>query len=149
MKKQVFLILQVLLVLLGILVLFLLIRLPLTEGRAKDLDLLRIYADPLIMYGYIAAIPFFIGVYKVFTLLGFARNNTVGSPATIQVLKQLRFAALLFAGLILLAAIYIRFNHHQDDDPAGFIALCTVAIAGALLTALLATRFQKKIHQNL
>lgn len=149
MKKQVAPILQVLLVLSGILVLVLLIRLPLTEGRAANLDLAGIYSDPLIIYGYIASVPFFIGVYKLFCLLGFFRQGTVVSPRAIQSLKQLRLAALVFAGLIFLAAIYIRFNHHEDDDPAGFIALCAIAIAGALLTVLLANRFQKKLQEKL
>jgi hypothetical protein len=40
-----------------------LLRLPLLEGRAKDLDLFSIYADPFIWYGYITAIPFFMALY--------------------------------------------------------------------------------------
>lgn len=32
---------------------------PQTEGRATNLDLISIYADPLIIYTYFASIPFF------------------------------------------------------------------------------------------
>ena len=48
---------------------------PQTEGRAANLDLISIYADPLILYSFIASIPFFVGLYNAFKLLGFIDAN--------------------------------------------------------------------------
>jgi Protein of unknown function (DUF3036). len=56
--------LQAVVVLIGILALVILIRVPLTEGRATNLDLFSIYTDPFILYGYAASIAFFVALYK-------------------------------------------------------------------------------------
>ena len=58
MKRISTIFLQVVIVLVGIVVLAILIRVPQTEGRAKNLDLFSIYADPFILYGYAASVPF-------------------------------------------------------------------------------------------
>jgi len=63
LKKSSLLLLQIALILFGVLILFMFLRMPLLEGRAKDLDLFNIYADPFILHGYITAIPFFMGLY--------------------------------------------------------------------------------------
>ena len=62
--------LQAVIVLIGIVALAIMIRFPLTEGRAANLDLLSIYADPFIIYGYVASIAFFVALYQAFKLLG-------------------------------------------------------------------------------
>ena len=69
MKRIPTLFLQAAIVLIGLVVLAALIGLPLTEGRAKNLDLLSVYADPFILYGYTASIAFFVALYKAFKLL--------------------------------------------------------------------------------
>lgn len=58
MKKSSTVFLQAVVVLVAILALFLLIRMPMTEGRAAHLDIFHIYTDPFILYGYAASIAF-------------------------------------------------------------------------------------------
>ncbi|MBS1656361.1 MAG: DUF2975 domain-containing protein, partial [Bacteroidetes bacterium] len=70
MKQRSTIFLQAVIILVGIGTIALLIVFPRTEGRAKNLDLFHIYADPLIVYGYAASIAFFIALYKTFRLLG-------------------------------------------------------------------------------
>ena len=65
MKKSSTIFLQGVVVLIGIVALAILIRFPSTEGRAKNLDLFRIYSDPFILYGYAASIPFFIALVGI------------------------------------------------------------------------------------
>ncbi len=77
MKRTSTIFLQAVIVLIGIVVLAVLIRVPLTEGRATNLDLVSIYADPFILYGYAASIAFFIALYKAFRLLGYIGQNKV------------------------------------------------------------------------
>ncbi len=69
--------LQVVVVLIGIVALAIMIRFPLTEGRAANLDLFSIYADPFIIYGYLASIAFFVALYQAFKLLGYIGQNKV------------------------------------------------------------------------
>jgi hypothetical protein len=79
MKKSATIFLQIVIVLIGIAALVLMIRFPLTEGRAARLDLFSIYADPFIAYGYLASIPFFVALYQAFKLLGYIGKNNVFS----------------------------------------------------------------------
>ena len=69
MKKISTIFLQVVIAALGIAALAVMIRFPLTEGRAVNLDLFHIYADPFLMYGYLSSIAFFAALYQAFKLL--------------------------------------------------------------------------------
>lgn len=138
MKKKALNILQVCLSLIGIIILYLLIRLPQIEGRAQHLDLFSIYTDPFILYGYVTAIPFFIGLYKLIVLLNLLQHQNAQKNKAILTIKNISFCAYLFAILIAIAALYIGLNHHPSDDPAGFLMICFLICTLALgLTAIL------------
>lgn len=126
---------QLALMLVCMVTLFLMIRLPLMEGRAQHLDLILIYTDPLILYAYASSIVFFVGLYKAFWLLVFLRKGADGTQRAIANAKVIRLCALLLALLIVLAAVYVRINHHPDDDPAGFLALALFCAVGCLAVA--------------
>lgn len=147
MKRISIVFLQVAIVLLGIAALAILIRFPLTEGRATNLDLFSIYADPLILYGYTASIAFFVALYKAFRLLGYIGQNQVFSANAVNALKSIKYCALVLGILILLAGAYIRIFHSKEDDPAGFIAMCIVTTFVSIVVATAAAIFQK-ILQN-
>src|SRR5689334_6129817 len=118
MKKGSTVFLKFALILIAVVAVIALIRFPQTEGRATHLDLISIYADPLIIYGYIASIPFFIGLYQAFKLLNFIDANKAFSQGAINTLKNMKLASLSLIGFIILGLCYIRFFAH-GDDPAG------------------------------
>lgn len=60
MKQSSTLFLQGVIALFGIAALAIMIRIPLTEGRATNLDLFSIYSDPFILFGFAASIPFLL-----------------------------------------------------------------------------------------
>lgn len=147
MKKNSIRFLQAVIMLIGIVALIILIRVPLTEGRAVNLDLFSIYADPFIIYGYVASIAFFVGLYKAFKLLGYIGQNRVFSTDSVGALKSIKYSAIVLSILIVAAGIYIRIAHHEDDDPAGFLAFCIVTTFASIVVATAAAIFQK-ILQN-
>lgn len=147
MKRIPTLFLQIVIVLIGIVVLAFLIRFPMTEGRAANLDLLSIYSDPFILYGYVASIAFFVGLYKAFKLLGYIGQNKVFSPDSVAALKSIKYCAILLSILIVTAGLYIMMSHHKDDDPAGFLAICIVTTFASIVIATAAAIFEK-ILQN-
>lgn len=157
MKKYSILFLQAILVLIGLVALFILIRFPLTEGRAVNLDLFSIYSDPFILYGYASSIAFFIGLYKAIQLLGLIRQNLLFTQKALKTLKSIRYCAMALGVLIVLAGIYIRIFHHKDDDPAGFLGLCllttiiciVVATAVAVLERILQNTIDMKSENDL
>lgn len=147
MKKTSTVFLQAVIVLIGIVALIILIRFPLIEGRAANLDLFSIYADPFILYGYAASIAFFVALYKAFKLLGYIGQNKVFSLNSVKTLSSIKYCAIALGILIVTAGTYIRIFHAKDDDPAGFLAICIVTTFVSIVVATAAAIFEK-ILQN-
>lgn len=148
MKKISTLFLQVVIVLVGIVALAVMIRFPLTEGRAVNLDLFSIYADPFIIYGYMASIPFFVALYQAFKLLGYIGQNKVFSLSSVKALRAIKYCAIIISISIVMAAGYIKIssNGSGDDDPAGFIAVCIITTFVSVVAATAAAVFEKTLQ---
>ena len=149
MKKNTIIFLQSLIIIFGIVILSFLIRVPLTEGRAVNLDLYHIYADPFILFGYIASIPFFVALFKVFKILGYYGQNKIFSLIAIREVKIIKYCAILFGILILSAGIFIILFHNKEDDPAGFISLCILTTFLSIVVASIARVFEKKLQKKI
>ena len=146
MKKSLTIFLQVVIVLIGIVALAIMIRFPLTEGRAVNLDLFSIYADPFLVYGYLASIAFFVALYQAFKLLGYIGRNEVFSPRSVNALRTIKYCAIVLSILIVMAGLYIRIFHATDDDPAGFLAMCIVTTFVSIVIATAAAVFEKLLQ---
>ena len=147
MKRISIMFLQAVIVLIGVVALIIMIRFPLTEGRAKNLDMFHVYADPFILYGYASSIVFFVALYKAFKLFGYIGQNRVFSLSSLETLKSIKYCAIVLCVLIMIAGLYIKIFHNKEDDPAGFLALCIVATFGSIVVATTAAIFEK-ILQN-
>lgn len=148
MKRSSTVFLQSVVVLVGLVALVIMIWLPLTEGRAKNLDLFSVYTDPFILYGYLASIAFFIALYQAFKLLGYIGENKVFSLGSVKALRNIKYCAIVLGISIVLAAIYIRisFNGNTDDDPAGFMAVSIVITFISLVVAATAAVFERVLQ---
>ncbi|WP_337866919.1 DUF2975 domain-containing protein, partial [Ignavibacterium sp.] len=143
-------ILQIMIVLLGIAALAILIYLPLTEGRAENLDLFSIYSDPLILYGYATSLLFFAILYKTFKLLDLIKQKNIFEQNAIRVLLNIRQYIMFFVILILLAGLFIVLFHAKEDDPVGFIVICFgitfISLFAAAASKVIAAILQKGIE---
>ncbi len=156
MKKGSTLFLKIVLLLIAIAALAGMLWFPLTEGRAAHLDLISIYADPLIIYGYIASLPFFFGIYQAFQLLNLIDGNKAFSQDAVNKLRNMKLASLTLIGFIVLGLLYVRFMAH-GDDPAGptmlgFIVSFTIAViatAAAVFQSLLQKAVDIKSENDL
>lgn len=106
MNKNALQVLKVCFSLLGLMILYLLIRLPQLESRAQHLDLFSIYTDPFILYGYITAIPFFIGLYNLIVLLDLRQHHKEQNDKTFAIIKTFVFV-LIYLQYCLLLQSYI------------------------------------------
>jgi len=147
MKQSSTIFLQVVIVIIGILALAIMIRFPLSEGRAENLDLFSIYSDPFILYGYAASIPFFIALYKAFKLLGYIGQNKAFSLSSVRALSSIKYCAIVLSVFIVMAGLYVRIFHNKDDDPAGFLAMCMATTFVSIVVATAAAIFER-ILQN-
>jgi Protein of unknown function (DUF3036). len=138
--------LQAATVLIGIVALAILIWFPLVEGRATNLDLFSIYVDPFILYGYAASIAFFVALYNAFKLLDCIRQNKVFSSNAVRRLKNIKICAIVLSIAIVATGLFVKLSHHQDDDPAGFLAMCVVTTFVSIVVATAAAIFEKVLQ---
>ena len=146
MKRGSTIFLKVVLVLIAIVGLAAMIRFPLTEGRAVNLDLFSIYTDPFIMYAYVTSIPFFVALYQAFKLLGYIGQDKVFSLSSVRALRTVKYCAIIHSILIAMAILYIRIFHNKDDDPAGAIAMGIIVVFISLVIATAAAVFEKLLQ---
>ena len=145
MKKGSTIFLRVVIVLIGIVALIAMIRFPLTEGRAVNLDLFSIYADPFIVYMYLASIAFFVALYQAFKLLGLIGQNKVFSLNSVKALRNIKYCAIILSASIVMAMLYIMMSH-GDDDAAGAIAMGIVATFISVVIATAAALFERTLQ---
>src|SRR6185312_4910434 len=87
--------LRVVLVMIGIGALAFLLVEPQYEGRNAHATFFAIYfKDPFLAYMYVAAIPFFTGLYHGFKVLGHAGRNTEFSPSAVKSVRTVKHCAL-------------------------------------------------------
>jgi len=145
MKKGSTLFLKFVICLIAIVALLWLIWFPQTEGRAANLDLVSIYKDPLIIYGFIASIPFFVALYHGFKLLGYVDRNKVFSESAVKAVRNIKYCALTLGGFIILGILYIRLFAH-GDDPAGPTAVGIFTTFAAIVIATAAAIFERLLQ---
>ena len=145
MKRSSTLFLKVVIIIIAIGALAALIWFPQTEGRAADLDQISIYKDPVIIYTFIASIPFFVGLYQAFKLLSFIDANKAFSQGAVNTLKNMKFASLSLIGFIAIAELYLRFFVHGDDIAGPTMLGIFMAFAAAVI-ATAAGVFQKLLQ---
>ena len=76
MKRGSTIFLQALILLFGVGVFAFLLWEPHLEGRNVNATLFEIYfKDPFLAYIYLAFVPFFVGLYQGFKILGYARGS--------------------------------------------------------------------------
>jgi hypothetical protein len=148
MKRSSTIFLQVVIVLVGIGVLTFLLWEPHVEGRNAHATVFEIYfKDPFLAYVYLASVPFFTALYQAIKVLGYVQQNQTFSPATVRAVRIIKYCAFGTALLIVAAGLFIRMNAHGDDDPAGFLMLCMVAIFASIVVGTAAAVFGR-ILQN-
>ncbi|MBI4276425.1 DUF2975 domain-containing protein [Candidatus Uhrbacteria bacterium] len=135
MKRIQTIFLQVVIVTVGIMVFVGMIRFPMTEGRAANLDLFSIYWDSFVVYIYVGSVPFFVALYQAFTLLGYIGQNKTFSLNSVEALRTIKYCAIIQSGFIVMAGLYIRMFHAEGDDPAGFLAMCIITTFVSIIIA--------------
>jgi hypothetical protein len=144
MKHGSTLFLKVVLLLIGVVTLAGLIWFPQAEGRAANLDLISIYSDPIIIYSYIASIPFFVGLYQAFKLLGYIEQNKAFSKAAVRALRNIKYCALALVGFIIIGEIWIFLI--GDEDKAGPLALGIYSGFAMIVVATAAAVFERLLQ---
>ena len=145
LKQGSTLFLKIVISVIGIVTLAGLIWFPQIEGRAVNLDLFRIYADPLIIYSFIASVPFFVALYHGIKLLSYVDQNKVFSESAVQAVKTIKYCAIALSGFIVVGILYIRLFAH-GDDPAGSTAVGLFTMFVSIVIATAAAVFERLLQ---
>src|SRR5262245_16845066 len=142
-KRSSTMFLQFVLVLIGIGILTFLLVEPHLEGANAHRKFFEVYFDPFVAYVYASSIPFFTALYQAIKLLGYARGNKVFTPETVRALRIIKYCAFGTVILIMAAGAYIRLTAHGNDDPAGFLMLCMIAMFASVVVGSAALVFER------
>jgi hypothetical protein len=148
MKRGSTIFLQVVIALLGVGVFTFLLWEPHLEGRNLHATVFEIYfKDPFLAYIYLAFVPFFVGLYQAFKLLGYARRNEIFSQRSVRALRIIKYCALTTALFIVGAEAYIFMFVRGTDDVAGGVMMGAFIIVVSAIIATAAAVFER-ILQN-
>jgi len=148
MKRGSTIFLQIVIVLLGIGVLAALLWEPQLEGRNVNATQFETYfQDPFLAYIYLAFVPFFIGLYQAFRLLGYARRDEVFSDRSVRAFRIIKYCAITTALFIVGAEAYIFIFVRGTDDVAGGVMMGVFIIFVSAVIATAAAVFER-ILQN-
>src|SRR5688572_10774268 len=124
MKRGATISLQIVLILLGVGVLAFLLLEPQLEGRNVNATQFEIYfKDPFLAYIYLAFVPFFVGLYQGFKILGYAGRDEIFSHGSVRALRIIKYCALITAIFILGAEAYLFVFIRGTDDIAGGVMM--------------------------
>jgi hypothetical protein len=156
MKRGPSLFLRAVLVLIGIGALALLLWEPHLEGRNAHATPFEIYfKDPFLAYAYIASIPFFVGLYHAFRVLGYAGRNKEFSQSAVRSLRTIKHCAIALVGFVAVGEGFILMNHSDDRAGGVFVgvlitfASVVVATAMAVLERVLQNAVDMKSENDL
>jgi hypothetical protein len=142
MKQSSTVFLQIVIVLTGIVTLALMLWEPHLEGRNAHATLLEIYfKDPFLAFAYVASIPFFMGLYQAFKVVGYAGQNKVFSPEAVSALRTIKFCAIAMLGFVVVSVVFMPFSD-PDDGPPGVVMRVVIAF-GSIVIATAAAMFER------
>jgi len=149
MKRASTVFLQIVIVALGVVIVAALLYGPTVEGvNANATSAFEIYFDdPFLAYIYFSFIAVFVGLYQAFKLLGYIGRDEGYSQGSVQALRTIKYCALLFAGLIFAAVVYIFVAVRGTDDIAGGVAMGLFMILVSLVIATTAAIFERKVSR--
>ena len=148
MKRASTIFLQIVILLLGAGVLAFLLWEPHLEGRNVNSTLFEIYfRDPFLAYIYLAFIPFFVGLYHGFKILGYAGRDEIFSPRSVRALRIIKYCALTTAIFILGAEAYLFIFIRGKDDIAGGVMMGVFIILVSAIVATAAAVFERILQK--
>lgn len=148
MKRGSTIFLQIIILLFGAGVFAFLLWEPQVEGRNVNATQFEIYfKDPFLAYLYLAFVPFFVGLYQGFKILGYVGRNEIFSERSVRALWTIKYCALITAIFILGAEAYIFIFIRGTDDTAGGVMMGVFVILMCAIIGTAAAVFER-ILQN-
>jgi len=142
LKQTLIVFLQTMTVLAGITAFVFMLLEPRLEGRNIHATLFETYFEDLFLaYAYIASIPFFIALHKIFNVLEHIKQDTASSQVAIRSLRTVRRCALLMLCFVAIGEVFIILN--ESDDRAGGVFMGVLVASGSIVMITVARLFER------
>ena len=150
MKKSLMTLFQVLVVLFGIAAVIFMIAEPLFEGRNNNATLFQVYFnDAFLACAYIASISFFMVLYQVFKLFGYAGEGKMASVNSVKALAAIKYSAMSLIISLLVGEAYLFIVQRKiEEDIAGGVAMGLMLIFVFSVVAIVAVRFERLLRNK-
>ena len=100
---------------------------------------------PILIAGYLTAIPFFIALYQAFKLLSYIDKNTAFSVASVKALKYIKYCGIAMS-ILYFAGMPILFQIADADDAPGLVLIGLALATAPLVVAVFAAVLQKLLQ---
>jgi hypothetical protein len=138
--------LQALVLLFGVAALAFLLWEPHVEGRNAQATWSEIYfGDPFLAFVYSASIAFFVGLHRIFLVLGLVRRERTFSPEAAAAYRTIRNCALLLISFVAVGGILMFNFGDREDRPAGLFLGLLVALP-SIVVAVTAGALDHQCH---
>jgi len=149
MKRIAVLFVQMVIVLTGVGAAAVLLWEPQIEGRNAHATPFEIYFhDPFLAYAYVAAIPFFVGLFQAFRIAAYAGRGEAFSLATATAMRRIRGCALIIVAFVAGGEAFILAETTGDDPAGGVVVGIAIAVA-SLIVAGFATVLERTVRNGM
>ena len=119
-----------------------------TGSSLRSLRFSRYFKDPFLAYIYLAFVPFFVGLYQAFNILGYARRDEIFLQHSVRALRIIKYCALTTAIFILGAEAYLFIFIRGKDDIAGGVMMGVFIILVSAIIATAAAVFERILQKS-
>ncbi len=141
---------QALVVFFGIAAVIFMIAEPLFEGRNNNATLFQVYFnDAFLACAYIASISFFMVLYQVFKLFGYAGEGKMASVNSVKALAAIKYSAMFLIISLLAGEAYLFIVQRKiEEDIAGGVVMGLMLIFVFSVVAIVAVRFERLLRNK-
>jgi hypothetical protein len=100
---------------------------------------------PILIGGYLTAIPFFFAIYLAFKLLTYIDKGTAFSEVSVKALRYIKYCGITMS-ILYAAGMPIVFQIADADDAPGLILFGMLFTAAPVVVAVFAAVLQKLVQ---
>src|SRR3989344_4763806 len=100
---------------------------------------------PILIAGYLTAIPFFFALYQAFSLLTYIDKNTAFSEVSVRALRYIKYCGIAMSTLYA-ASMPILFQIADADDAPGLVLFGMLFVVAPTVVAVFAAVLQKLLQ---
>src|SRR3989344_4128826 len=130
----------------GVVAAFCIFAIPsISKGVGIEWPELAYLKYPILIGGYLTAIPFFFAIYQAFKLLNYIDKNMAFSASSVRVLMYIKYCGIAMS-VLYAAGMPILFQIADADDAPGAVGFGMLLVVAPTVVAVFAAVLQKLLQ---